>query len=189
MTDLSRPFSPLRTLFAPVLICAWLGVATVSAQPDDPVASLPPGPKTLLTELSDDPAVITAMVGATRSSEDWLTELAGMGTTMTEDQQRSLADYLALNGPVVASGGDVASIVQALPADGRELFAATCSACHGVASYYLLQDRDTAGWMDIFGAPYHRRLLTGENERETFASYAAHAMPIPAEQIPEAWKQ
>lgn len=191
MTNLSRPFPSLRALSAPVLVLAWLAAATgaAPAQADDPVASLPAGPKTLLTELGDDPAKLTAMVGASRSSAEWLGELAGMGTDMTVEQQTMLAEYLALNVPVTAAGSDVAGIVAALPPDGRELFAATCSNCHGVASYYLLQDRDTAGWMDIFGAPYHRRLLTGDNERETFASYATHAMPIPAGQIPEAWKQ
>ena len=43
--------------------------------------------------------------------------------------------------------------------------------------------------MEIFTAPYHRRLLAEGKERETFASYAAHAMPIAAEDIPAAWQQ
>jgi mono/diheme cytochrome c family protein len=171
-------------------ILAVAALVTVSpAQADDPISSLPSGPKNLLVELSSDPAVIGEIAGAERSSEEWVAHLAGMETAMTDDQLTILADYLALNAPVTTSGTDVASIVAELAPDGRELFADNCFSCHGVTSYYLLQDRDVEGWMDIFGAPYHRRLLTGENERETFASYAAGAMPIAEDAIPEAWKQ
>lgn len=86
-------------------------------------------------------------------------------------------------------GDDAAAIAAGLPPDGRELFTRDCFSCHAVVDYYLLQDRDPAGWMAIFDAPYHRRLLTGDNERETFASYAAHMMPIAESDIPEAWKE
>jgi len=61
-----------------------------------------------------------------------------------------LADYLSRHAPVAVSGADVAAIVAELPADGRELFASNCLSCHGVVSYYLLQDRDEAGWMSHF---------------------------------------
>lgn len=175
----------------PLLGLALLGAMStgVSAQTDDPVSSLPGGPKDLLGELSSDASVIGELVGSERSSEEWVVHLSGMGTAMTADQLAILADYLALNVPAATSGTDVIAIVGELPPDGRELFAANCFSCHGVASYYLLQDRDQSGWMDIFDAPYHRRLLTGDNQRETFASYAAQAMPIPEDAIPEAWKQ
>ena len=178
-----------RTLLLVASLVAIAVASAAAAQADDPVSSLPSGPKNLLVELSDDPSVIGEIVGAARSSEEWVRYLAGTTASMREDQLAILAEYLALNAPATTSGTDVTMIIEQLPADGRELFAANCFSCHGVASYYLLQDRDAAGWMDIFSAPYHRRLLTGENERETFSSYAAHAMPIPADQIPEAWKQ
>ena len=164
-------------------------VTGAAAQGEDPVATLPDSPKTLLGALGTDAAVIGEIVGAARSSEEWVVHLGAMGTAMTEDQMAMLADYLSRHAPVAVSGADVAAIVAELPADGRELFASNCLSCHGVVSYYLLQDRDEAGWMSIFDAPYHRRLLTGDNERETFASYAAHAMPIPEDAVPEAWKQ
>jgi mono/diheme cytochrome c family protein len=175
----------------PLLALAMLGamVSVTAAQADDPVSSLPSGPKNLLIELSSDAAALGAIVGAERDAAAWATELGGMGTQMSETDLTILAEYLALNVPATTTAADVAGIVAELPADGRELFAANCLSCHGVAKYYLLQDRDTAGWMDIFTAPYHRRLLTGDNERETFSSYAAQAMPIPAEQIPDAWKE
>jgi len=167
-------------------LCAVL-VAGATAQADDALASLPSGPKNLLTEVAAEPATITEIAAAARTTDEWTAHLAGMGTEMTEDQVAILAEYLTLNTPAEIVGADVLALIASLPADGRELFAANCFSCHGVAKYYLLQDRDQAGWMDIFNAPYHRRLLTGDNERESFASYASHAMPIPEDQVPEAW--
>jgi mono/diheme cytochrome c family protein len=187
--------APCKTFRAPIgrplLALAMLGAmaSVAAAQADDPVSTLPSGPKDLLIELSSDPVVIGGVVGAERDAAAWATELGGMGTELSETDLAILAEYLALNVPATIAATDVAGIVAELPADGRELFAANCMSCHGVAKYYLLQDRDTEGWMEIFTAPYHRRLLTGDNERETFASYAAQAMPIPAEQIPDAWKE
>jgi hypothetical protein len=174
----------------------WLSTLVLSvaiggavAQAVDPVASLPGGPKNLLAELTDDPALLREIAGSERTAEAWTAYLAGLGQAMTEDQLAMLAEYLSLNTPAQADGDDIGAMVSSLPPDGRELFATGCSSCHGVVSYYLLQDRDAAGWMDIFVAPYHRRLLTGDNERETFAGYAARAMPIPENQVPPAWKQ
>lgn len=178
-----------RALSALCVVLVAGAIGSAAARADDALASLPSAPKTLLAEIAADPAAIAEIAGATRTAEEWTGHLAGMNTTMTEDQVAILAEYLALNVPAEVAGGDVASLVAALPADGRELFGASCFSCHAVVNYYLLQDRDQAGWMDIFAAPYHRRLLTGDNERETFASYASHAMPISEDQVPEAWKQ
>jgi hypothetical protein len=183
----ARAFPSLLVSLCTLALAGATGGA--SAQTDDPVAGLPSGPKDLLIELSDDPAVILEIAGVARTNDEWTAHLSGLSTDMTDDQVAMLADYLALNMPAEASGADIAAVAASLPADGRELFAANCFSCHGVVAYYLLQDRDVAGWMDIFGAPYHRRLLTGDNERETFAGYAAHAMPIPEEAVPEAWRE
>lgn len=184
---LPRAAWPLPGLLASLCALAMSGGA--AAQADDPLASLPSGPKALLAELTDDPAALLEIAGAERTLEDWTAYLAGLDTAMTDEQLAMLADYLSLNMPVEASGAEVAAVVASLPDDGQELFAANCFSCHGVVDYYLLQDRDAAGWMDIFSAPYHRRLLTGDNERETFSSYAAQAMPIPEDAVPEALKQ
>jgi len=175
----------------PLLVLTLAGVMSMGAlaQTSDPIASLPSSPKDLLLSLTTDTAVLGEMAGTTASSAEWASDLAGRGTAMTPEQQGMLAEYLALNLPAAVTGTDVASMVQSLPPDGRELFAQTCFACHGVAAYYLQQDRDVEGWMDIFSAPYHRRLLTEDKQRETFASYAASAMPIAAADIPAAWQQ
>lgn len=178
-----------RALFA---LCAALiaGVAGgAAAQSDQALAQLPAGPKALLGEVAPDAASIAEIAGSTRTVEEWIVHLSSINTAMSEEQVGMLSEYLALNLPAEVSGADVPALVASLPADGRDLFATTCFSCHGVVSYYLLQDRDQAGWMDIFAAPYHRRMLTGDHERETFSSYAAHAMPIAEDQVPEAWKQ
>ncbi|WP_193337382.1 c-type cytochrome [Devosia beringensis] len=183
--------SAARRLPLTVLVLTLAGVMSMGAlaQTSDPIASLPSSPKDLLLSLTTDTAVLVEMVGTTASNAEWASDLAGRGTAMTPDQQAMLAEYLALNLPAAVTGTDVASMVQSLPPDGRELFAQTCFACHGVGAYYLQQDRDVDGWMDIFSAPYHRRLLTEDKQRETFASYAASAMPIAAADIPAAWQQ
>ena len=188
----SRTLSPApsrlrRPLLAVTLIAAM--TATVLAQSADPVASLPASPKDLLAALTTDTATIGQIAETTQSSADWTSQLSGMGTTMAPEQLALLAEYLALNLPAPVSGSDAASMIASLPADGRELFAQTCFACHGVVPYYLQQDRDVDGWMEIFSAPYHRRLLTEDKARETFASYAASAMPIAAEDIPADWQK
>lgn len=180
----------------PRRFAAWFALGTLgfaaamgSAAADDPMTSLPPGPKNLLSSVSEEPAALLDLAGATRSSAEWIAHLEAMQTAMTPEQIAMLADYLALAAPAAVEGDDTAAILAALPADGRELFAANCFACHGVAKYYLLQDRDADGWMDIFAAPYHRRLLTADNERELFSSYSANAMPIAEDAIPAEWRE
>ncbi len=184
------PLPAARTIpgaLALLLLGGALGSA--SAQTADEVATLPAGPKALLAEIATDTAAVDEIADAERSADEWTAHLAGMNTALTEAQLGMLASYLALNTPAEVASGDAATLIGSMPKDGRELFAETCFSCHGVVDYYLLQDRDEAGWMDIFAAPYHRRLLTGDNERETFASYAASAMPIAAEQVPPAWQR
>lgn len=177
--------------FPTALLCAGglvLGLgAAAFAEPAD---ALPPGPKEVLAEIVlDDEAALDSFLSAEREAEDWLGVLLGQAPQIDETQLRALADYLALNAPVEAEGEDVGARLAGLPMDGKELFLDGCVACHGVESYYLLLDRDFEGWMAVFDAPYHRRLMTGENERETFSSYAAHMMPIPAEDVPEEWRE
>lgn len=191
MAASSRTLGALSGCRRYILSIAVFGSLTLpaAAQTDNPVLALPSGPKDLLSQFSTDPAEIGDIVRSQRSTEEWSAYLARSGPTMTEGELAILAEYLALNVPFAVTGADVPSMVDSLPMDGRELFAANCLSCHGAASYYLLQDRDAAGWLDIFAAPYHRRLLTEENERETFSSYAVHAMPIAEGDIPEAWRE
>lgn len=157
----------------------------------EPQEALPAGPKQLLSQaVGEDLDALAEIMAADRTAEEWRAHLGNEAPDIDEAGLDILAGYLALNMPVEsAPDGDSAEIaIAALPEDGREMFLQSCHSCHGVADYYLLQDRDAEGWMEIFDAPYHRRLLTGDNERETFASYAADAMPITEADIPEEWR-
>lgn len=164
------------------------GLVFASSAIADPAEALPDGPKQILTTIAPDADALSQFVGQERTAEEWLAHFESEGAGLDEVDAAVLADYLALNAPAEPPGEDVAAQIAALPADGREMFVTSCQDCHGVTSYYLLQDRDAEGWMAIFDAPYHRRLLTEDNARETFSSYAAHRMPIAEDQIPEEWR-
>lgn len=183
-----RPLGARSTASLALIVAVGLCAAPALADPAD---ALPPGPKqSLAAVVGDDQDALAALLAATHSAEEWHTQLSADAHGLDDSQIAALADYLAYNVPPPnpVAGQSVAEKVAALPADGRELFLNSCFSCHGVEAYYLTQDRDQAGWMSIFDAPYHRRLLTGDNERETFASYAAHAMPIPADKVPAEWQ-
>ena len=179
----TKPFGFLASLLTAAL-CVTPALA-------DPADVLPPGPKQSLAKIvGDDQNALAALLAATHSAEEWHTQLSADAHGLDDNQIAALADYLAYNVPPPnpVSGDSATAQIEALPLDGRELFLNSCFSCHGVEAYYLTQNRDQAGWMSLFDAPYHRRLLTGDNERETFASYATHAMPIAADAVPAEWK-
>lgn len=181
------PTAPFRLATAALLLA--LCAAPAAAAPED---ALPPGPKQLLAGVvGDDTAALADILGASRSSADWQSVLAGVAPALDETQLAVLADYLAYALPPAtpAEGANTAALIAALPSDGKQLFVEGCLGCHGAVSYYLLEDRDFEGWLAIFDAPYHRRLFTEANEREIFASYAAWMMPIAEADIPEEWRE
>lgn len=151
----------------------------------DAGAALPPGPKESLALFAgDDAAMLAGLLGKTLETEGWIGELSAIAE---DEARRALAEYLALNLPLAAPvEGAVATVLAALPLDGKELFVQNCLSCHGGDRYFLQQGRTDEEWMGIFDAPYHRRLLTEGVERETFASYAAATTPLKLENVPEA---
>ncbi len=168
----------------PVILAALSAGLLISAPVlADADAALPPGPKqTLALWAGEDAAALTVLLTEARGAEAWRSEFSGIGD---ESALTALADYLELNLPVEAVGADVQTLVASLPLDGKEIFLATCLSCHGGDRYFLQQDMAVDGWMGIFDAPYHRRLLTEGVERETFASYAAATTPLALDPVPD----
>lgn len=180
------PRSVMRLAALAALLAPLAGPALSQ---DDPASALPPGPKQILLELvGEDVDALDALVSSDREYEDWL---AYLETEIEGDDETAiliLADYLWLNTPAETEGENAAQRIASLPLDGIELFVQSCQTCHGVESYYLVLDNTEEEWLDILEAPYHRRLLVEEGERETFVSYAARALPIAPEDVPEEWR-
>ena len=168
------------------LLGAALIALTFTASPvlADAASALPPGPKDNLAQMvGTDVGQLKALLGKTLTEEQWRAELNGLED---ESAAAALAGYLAINAPVgELSGADVETVIAALPADGKQLFLDTCLSCHGGDKYFLQQSLDQAGWMEVLGLPFHRRLLTEGTERETFASYAAATTPLALSSVPE----
>ncbi|SFZ84532.1 hypothetical protein SAMN02983003_2068 [Devosia enhydra] len=150
----------------------------------DAASALPPGPREALADrVGNDVATLETLLGQSRSAEAWQAELQGSADPAV---LAALGDYLARIAPAPTEASDVTSIVAALPADGKQLFVDNCLSCHGGDKYFLRQEKDFEAWMGIFDAPYHRRQLTGEGEREMFAGYAAITTPLALDPVPEA---
>lgn len=164
-----------------------LAVAMVVSAPilADAETALPAGPKeNLALWAGDDAGALIALLGKSLSAADWSAELS---SAVEGGALPALADYLALNAPAeIPVDGDVSAVLAALPLDGKQLFVQNCLSCHGGDRYFLQQSKTGEEWMGIFDAPYHRRLLTGGVERETFASYAAATTPLVLDSVPEA---
>jgi|GEM_PF-1120735 len=168
------------------LVAALAVSAMVLSSPAfaDADEALPEGPKqALLAWAGEDAAALSALLARSQGVEQWRADL---GATEEDAALLALADYLARITPLAdAAGADGASVIAGLPADGKELFLANCLSCHGGDRYFLQQDKSEADWMGIFDAPYHRRLLVEDNEREIFVSYAARTTPLTLESLPD----
>lgn len=149
----------------------------------DPGAELPAGPKEILEQWAkNDVAALAELLDKDLNSEAWQAEF---GEIEGQGSLTALTAYLALNAPVQVSGADVTAVLTILPPDGKELFLQNCLSCHGGERYFLQQSKTVDGWMAIFDAPYHRRLLVEGVERETFVTYAAETAPLSLDTVPE----
>ncbi|SFZ80850.1 hypothetical protein SAMN02983003_0168 [Devosia enhydra] len=178
-----RPPASSISLLKIALVCAATFAALSLPALADGASALPPGPKEALAEqVGGDADALGVLLGQTNSVEAWQAQLQGDAAPAVI---AALGDYLARIAPIVVVG-DVGSVIATLPADGKQLFVENCLSCHGGDTYFLKQDKDFEGWVAIFDAPYHRRLLTGEGEREIFAGYAAATTPLSLDPVPEA---
>lgn len=173
-----------------VLLALLLGLAPALAQVS--FDFMPKGGKILLLQLLGDPpdaGELRKITGARRNEQEWTKILAPKKGAMSDNELRTLANYLAVNIPLAEGAlveaekkGDVSA---ALPPDGQQLAVNQCQFCHALFSSYLVHDRDATGWLGTFMTPAHHGLQMTEKERETFARYSAINMPMKIEDVPE----
>lgn len=168
-----------------------LGLTPASSQLD--FGFMPKGGKTLLLNaLGARPKAVDLrkIVEARRSETEWREEMAPLAKGLSENEQRTLGAYLALNMPVSDPDGVVAKaekseeLAAALPRDGREIAWHECQFCHSLFTSHLTQARDARAWMNMFVSPFHRELKMTAQERQEFSHYSAINMPMKFEDVP-----
>jgi hypothetical protein len=152
---------------------------------------MPKGGKTLLLELlggAGDADELRKVAATRRSEKEWGEALAERTKALSEQQRRTLADYLAVNLPlpesVLAQAETPAKLAAALPRDGRELAWEECQFCHSLFTSHLTQDRSVQAWLNMFQSPFHRELKMTPQEREEFSRYSAINMPMKIDDVP-----
>lgn len=159
------------------------------AQTDDVFAFIPAGGRTLLDRIvASNPASedLASILGGKRGLDEWAAYLQSRSTAisaikdMSEQEVKTLADYLALNMPLPA-GSDPA---RDLPRDGRDLVLEHCQSCH-IITVVVTQDRGKQAWLGTLNKPSHVEIKTTKEEREALADYLVLNAGIPIEQIPE----
>ena len=180
----------MMSRFKAAAICGaalMLFAGSLLAQPE--MDFMPDGGRETLLRLAGSSAIDLAEVtGRTATEEDWAVTVAAADPSLPSAAVETLASYLAINMPLASgpSGMDGAEQAAAsLPPDGKKLAIENCQFCHSFFTGYLVHDRDTQGWQNIFKAPFHTELPMTEKERKTFARYSAINMPIPYEKVPE----
>ncbi len=169
----------------------------LKAQTKDVFAFIPPGGRTLFTQVvaSHPPAdALQAILTGKRTREEWLTYLKGAANNVTALQKLSepelltLADYLSFNMPL-SSGQSAADLVKAdlakaLPPDGRDFALEKCQGCH-IITVVITQVRPVPAWLGTMNKPSHSRIKLSREQREALASYLVLNGGIPVDQVPE----
>jgi hypothetical protein len=168
-----------------------LGLTPASSQLD--FGFMPKGGKTLLLDvLGTRPEAVDLrrIIEARRSEPEWRNEMAPLTKNLSENEQRTLGAYLALNMPVsdphgvAAKAASSEDLAAALPRDGRELAWHECQFCHSLFTSHLTQARDVRAWMNMFQSPFHRELKMTAQERQEFSHSSAINMPMKFEDVP-----
>lgn len=182
---------PQRFLLPAVLGVMLAGLLPALSQLD--YNFMPKGGKTLLLEIlgqAPNEQDLRLIVEARRSDTEWQSAMAARAKSMSEREQRTLANYLAVNMPVadpagvVAKAAKPAELFAALPRDGRDLAWNECQSCHSLFSSHLTQDRSVQAWLNMFESPFHRVIKISPKEREEFARYSTINMPMKIEDVP-----
>jgi hypothetical protein len=187
----SNPYPRRRWLIPASFAILLLGLAPALSQNDE--SFMPKGGRTLLIEIlshSPDAQSLKQIVTARHTETEWQAALPVPAKTLSEQQQRTLAAYLALNMPLaepdkaIAAAASPGKLLAALPRDGRALAWNECQFCHSLFTGYLTQDRDVQAWLNTFQSPFHREIKMTEKERQEFARYSAINMPMKIDEVP-----
>lgn len=175
----------LRAIAAVTLIVML--ALTAMAMSQESFGFMPSSAKAFLPRLAATADDLRKLAAEQHSEADWRQFVTKSAPGLAEREIGELAAYLAINMPATTplpAGADRAALVDAFPADGRELAWNHCQSCHSLFTGYLMQNRDVQGWRSVFLSPFHRNIRMNDKERETFARYSAASMPMKAEDVP-----
>jgi hypothetical protein len=168
------------------------------AQEYDPIFDfIPSGGRTLLAQVLDSkpPAAdVQALLTSKHSREEWTADLKERAKripalqALDERELLTLADYLAANMPLPASGVPGATTgtgaKRVLPRDGRDMALNYCQSCH-IITVTITQDRTREHWLGTMNKPSHVQIKLTPEERDALARYLVKNAGIPIDQIPE----
>ena len=180
-----------------LLVVALALAGSARAQTDDVFAFIPPGGRTLLTEVakSGPPAEeMQALLSGTRTRTEWLGYLQGRADAIPalrglgEHELMTLADYLASNMPLPAGAQPAdpgkADWGKILPPDGRDLALRTCQSCH-IITVVITQDKAEDTWLGTLNKPSHVEIDLTPAQRRALARYLVLNAAIPIDLVPE----
>lgn len=180
---------PVLASLAAVALLLVVAVQAVRGQ-DDILSFVPPGGRTLLTDLlkaGASPDIVTQK----QDASDWMewieanrASVPGL-KTFDEYQTRTLADYLAYATPLDTAGLSGDALTEKLPRDGRDMALRYCQSCH-IITVSITQDRTREAWLGTLGNPSHVEIAMDEKERGQLADYYVVNGGIPIEQVPPA---
>jgi len=169
----------------------------VAAQTEAQLTFIPPGGRTLLTNIATSKpptGELKALVTSKHSRDEWSaylktrTQAVPALKRLDDKQVLTLADYLSFHMPLPASQvpADTARTdwTRNLPKDGRDLALDNCQGCH-IITVVVTQERSKTAWLGTESTPSHAVINMTPAQREELASYLEINGGIPIEQVPE----
>lgn len=171
--------------------------AQPGAQTEDVFAFIPPGGRTLLTDVMQHgvaAAEARSLLSGRHDRDGWLAWLQQHSATLSglkglgEHELATLSGYLAFALPLPAdripadpAAADWTSI---LPADGRDLALNYCQSCH-IITVVVTQDRMREHWLGTLNKPSHVEIKLTPAQRGELADYLVVNGGIPIDDVPE----
>jgi mono/diheme cytochrome c family protein len=166
----------------------------VQGQEDDMLDFVPPGGRTLVSELLAAGApldTVTGVLAEDRDAAGWLDWIDANRAAVPgldgfdEYQARTLANYLAHVTPLDKTGLGGDALADQLPRDGRDMALRYCQSCH-IITVSITQDRTREAWLSTLNNPSHVEIDMSREERSLLADYYVVNGAIPIEQVPPA---